>query len=84
MALQELVNQVVKRIGPLLALSLARSIGGNASRSELDKLSEPLKKLIARQPMSRVWLEAAMADESFPSPNVSAADKALFLKKIIS
>lgn len=70
-------------LGPLLAQSLARNIGGNASRSELDKLSEPLKKLVIRCPMAKSWLEAGLGHESFPSTRITPQEKSMFLKKVI-
>jgi len=57
-------------------------VGGNAARSELDKLSDPLKKLVFQNANARQWLEAALNDSSFPSDKVSPAERALFLKKI--
>lgn len=69
-------------LGPLLCQSLARNIGGNASRSELDKLSEPLKKLFNRHPKAKQWLEAGLNDPSFPSTKVSQSEKAVFVKKV--
>lgn len=74
---------VIEHLGPLLARSLVRNIGGNASRSELDKLSEPLKKLVIAHPQAKQWLEAGLVDPSFSSEHVTEADKSTFLKKII-
>lgn len=59
------------------------NIGGNASRSELDKLSDPLKKLVVQHHRAQQWLESALCDPSFPSTQVSQGDKSMFLKKII-
>lgn len=70
-------------LGPVLCQSLTRNIGGNALRSELDKLSEPLKKLVVRYPSSKAWLEAALHDEHFPSSRVTSEQKTVFVKKII-
>jgi hypothetical protein len=67
----------------LLAQALIYNIGGHAARSELDKLSEPVKKLVVRQVNARTWLEAALLDPSFPSDIVSDNDKQLFLQKIM-
>lgn len=50
-------------LGPLLARSLVRNISGHAARSELDKLCEPLKKLVATQVEAQGWLHAALFDE---------------------
>ncbi|KAH7140540.1 armadillo-type protein [Dactylonectria macrodidyma] len=82
--LDETIGQAMNMLGPLLSQSLARNIGGNASRSELDKLTEPLKKLVVRYPMSKSWLESGLSHPSFPSTRVTAEEKSLFLKKIIS
>lgn len=73
----------MQMLGPLLAQSLARNLGGNASRSELDKLSEPLKKLVVRYPMAKGWLEAGLSHETFPSDKLSPQDKSVFVKKVI-
>lgn len=80
---QKATSQAMDTLGPMLCLSLIRNIGGNALRSELDKLSEPLKKLVVRYTMAKRWLEAALHHEHFPSSLISEEQKALFLKKII-
>ncbi|KAF4587558.1 Armadillo-type fold protein [Ophiocordyceps camponoti-floridani] len=43
------MRRAMQTLGPMLAQSLARNIGGNASRSELDKLSEPLKNQVTSE-----------------------------------
>jgi hypothetical protein len=70
-------------LGPLLTQSLARNIGGNALRSELDRLSEPLRKLVVKYPMAKEWLQAGLDHPSFPSHRVTPEQKSLFVKKII-
>lgn len=77
------ITRAMETLGPMLSQSLARNIGGNASRSELDKLSEPLKKLVSRYPMAKNWLEAALSHPSFPSTKVTSEDKSLFVKKVV-
>ena len=59
------------------------NIGGNAARSELDKISDPLKKLIHSQVRSKSWLEAALLGESFPSDKVTTKDRTAFLQKLM-
>ncbi|KAI2630597.1 ARM repeat-containing protein [Hypoxylon sp. NC1633] len=81
---QTMVNNAMTYLGPKLSESLIQNIGGKASRSELDKLSDPLKKLVVQHVSARDWLHAALYDPTFPSDNVSREDKILFLKKIIS
>ncbi len=70
-------------LGPLLGQCLARNVGGNASRSELDKLSEPIKKLVSRHTMAKEWLSKGLDDPTFPSSRVTVEQKALFIKKLI-
>lgn len=80
---QASVSGAMAHLGPLVSRSLMRNIGGDAMRSELDKLSEPLKKLVVQQPKAQAWLEAALLAEDFPSDKVSVGEKRRFLKKII-
>jgi hypothetical protein len=70
-------------LGPLLAQVLVHNIGGNAARSELDKISEPIKKLVVRHLHSKNWFEAALMSQNFPSDKVTIKDKQIFLQKII-
>ncbi|KAI0458355.1 armadillo-type protein [Xylaria acuta] len=81
---QTTLNDAMSHFGPLLSQSLMQNIGGKASRSELDKLSDPLKKLIVQHVHASRWLEAALNDPGFPSNKVSSQDKALFVKKLVS
>ncbi|ORY69497.1 armadillo-type protein [Pseudomassariella vexata] len=78
------INSASTHLGPILSKSLIHNVGGNASRSELDKLSDPLKKMVVQHVNARHWLEAALGDAAFPSTKVSSDDKALFLKKILN
>jgi hypothetical protein len=80
---QAAFDGAMAHLGPILAHSLVLNIGGNASRSDLDKLSDPLKKMVGQSAQAKQWLEVALNDASFPSEKVSSDDKALFLKKII-
>ncbi len=73
----------MNHLGPLFAQTLVQNIGGNASRSELDRLSDPLKKLVVSQASAQAWLEGALFHESFPSTQVTPEEKMMFLKKII-
>jgi hypothetical protein len=77
------LKQAMETLGPLLAQSLARNIGGRASRSELDKLSEPIKRLVSRYPSAKDWLQSGLNHSSFPSDKVTLQQKSLFVKKIV-
>ena len=80
---QELMKQAVAEMGPAVTLSLIRNIGGRASRSELDKLAEPLKKLASLHPSAQSWIQAALFHPSFPSHTVSDKEKLTFMRKVI-
>jgi hypothetical protein len=73
----------MNELGPEVARLLVRNIGGNAARSELDKLAEPVKKLVVNHPAAGRWLEAALVHPSFPSQKVSDEEKRMFLKKVV-
>ncbi|CAJ2505947.1 Uu.00g000770.m01.CDS01 [Anthostomella pinea] len=81
---QATLNIAMSHLGPQLCQCLVQNIGGRASRSELDKLSDPLKKLVVQHVHAQKWLEAALNDPAFPSDKVSTGEKALFLKKVMS
>ncbi|KAH8821592.1 armadillo-type protein [Xylogone sp. PMI_703] len=82
--IQSVIDSSLQTLGPLLAQALVFNIGGNAARSELDKLCEPLKKLISRQVRAKSWLETALLDPSFPSNKISAEEKRIFLQKLVN
>jgi len=81
--IQHMVDGVMREYGPLLGEALIRCIGGEAARSDLDFLAEPLKKLVFRQPKSKLWLEEALFGDTFPSQNVGPIEKRVWLQKIM-
>ncbi|KAK4217330.1 armadillo-type protein [Rhypophila decipiens] len=84
--IQSLVASVMQDVGPLVAQTLMDNIGGNAARSELDKLSDPLKKLIVNHVHAQQWLQAALFRDDFPgnkTKTLGPEDKMLFLKKVV-
>ena len=81
--LQSAIDSALQHLGPILANAIVFNIGGNASRSELEKLADPIKKMVVSRRESKSWFEAALNADSFPSDKVTAADKAIFLQKII-
>ena len=82
-ALQSSVNGVMEHMGPALAEALIYNISGNAARSELDKLTEPLKKLVVRQVHSKSWLENALFRKITLGNRVNEEERRIFLQKII-
>ncbi|KAK4169230.1 importin-13 [Cladorrhinum sp. PSN259] len=80
------VSSAMTHLGPLITQTLISNIGGNAARSELDKLSEPLKRLVTQQVDAQQWLQQALSDEAgvFPAAErVSPSERYAFLKKVI-
>lgn len=75
-------------LGPLFCRALVRNIGGHASRSELDKLADPLKRLVT-QPGAQGWLQAALMDDDGPDAfpggeRVSRGERGVFLKRVMA
>lgn len=58
--LQQLLDQVATHFGQVLAVALIADVGGTCSRSDIDALAPPLKKLLSRMPRSRSWFEDAL------------------------
>ncbi|KAK3357711.1 armadillo-type protein [Lasiosphaeria hispida] len=81
--LQTTIANAMDHLGPLIAQTLIQNMGGNAARSELDKLSDPLKKLVTQHVKAQSWLEQALFHESFPSAQVTPVEKMAFLKKVV-
>lgn len=71
------------RYGPLVCQVLVHNIAGEASRSELDVLAEPLKKIVFSQQSAKAWLSDALNGDTFPSQKVNEAEKRMWLIKIV-
>ena len=78
-----MIRNAMDEYGPKLSQALVQNIGGEAARSELDTLAEPLKRLISTQPKAKTWLSDALFSDTFPSKTVGPADKRMWLQKII-
>lgn len=83
--LEQTLANAMSHLGPLLARSLVSNMGGNAARSELDKLCEPLKKLVTHHVGAHGWLERALLDEAaFPAAaRVPPTERAVWLRKVV-
>ena len=78
-----MTRNVMSEYGPKLTHAMVQNFGGEAARSELDTLAEPLKRLVAAQPMAKTWLSEALFNETFPSQKVGPTDKRMWLQKIM-
>lgn len=81
--LEATIKNTMDYLGPLLAEAIIYNIGGHGARSGLDKLAEPLKKMVIKQVRSKMWLEAALFRDTFPSDKVGDVDKRTFLQKVM-
>lgn len=70
--------------GPPLCQILVNKIAGEASRSELDVLVEPLKRTVFSQPSAKSWLSMALYNDNFPSQRVDGVAKRMWLTKIMN
>ena len=79
------ITRTIDIHGQNLATALMIGIGGDAPRSDLAHLSQPLRKLVyARGDNARIWLERAMAMEGvMPTAKVTGEDKQKFLQAVI-
>ncbi len=73
----------MSRYGPFITEILVQRIAGEASRSELDMLAQPLRKIVTFQPSARAWLSDALNSNAFPSQKVNQDDKRIWLNKIM-
>ncbi|KAF2858181.1 ARM repeat-containing protein [Piedraia hortae CBS 480.64] len=81
------LNAVIDAYGPPLSEVLINQISGNAARSELDNLCEPLKALITNKPAARLWLENALMGPSFVQDNqavVGEQGRHRFLQQLVT
>ncbi|KAI5790105.1 armadillo-type protein [Geopyxis carbonaria] len=81
---QTATDEIVNACGPKLAEKLAWGLGGGCQRSEIEIMTEPLRKLVFRQVKAKSWLLAALAKDGISGPNVSVTDKRLFVDKVMS
>lgn len=73
----------MQEYGPQFSHAVIMGVGGQALRSDLDTLAEPLKALVTCQPKAKTWLTDALSSKSFPSTNVGPTEKRIWLQKIM-
>ena len=69
--------------GPKLCHVLIRNISGEAARSDLETLTEPLRKLVVSHARAKSWLQDALSSHSFISQRVDESQKRIWLQQII-
>ena len=80
---QQTVQSALEHLGPLIAGNIVYNISGNAARSELDKVCDPLRKLVVRHSAAKTWLQGALFSDNFGSDRVKDSEKTAFLQKTI-
>lgn len=81
---QNTVQAALEHLGPLISNAIIFNISGNAARSELDKVCDPLRKLVVRHSAAKAWLQGALFSENFSSDRLKDNEKTAFLQKIIN
>lgn len=81
---QSKLDELIGLVGPSLTSSLVHGFGGDATRSELDRLTGPFREIIFRQKSARQWIEDALQDPSFPSERVDPVEKRFFLQQVMN
>ncbi|KAL9601742.1 MAG: hypothetical protein Q9219_002353 [cf. Caloplaca sp. 3 TL-2023] len=84
MDVQTMMDSVLEQYGPQVALVIVHGVSGEAARSELETLADPLKKMISAQPKAKQWLSDALFASTFPSSKVENGEKRIFLQQIVS
>lgn len=78
-----MVQAAVQQYGPYLCRIIVHQIAGEAARSDLNTLSEPLKKLVFHQPHVKQWLSDALENSLSPSSKVGSIERRIWLQKIM-
>ena len=65
--IEKKVSEIVDSFGEQIMTCLINCFGGESSRSELDRLSNPFRELVGRYPAARTWIERALTSPEFPS-----------------
>ncbi|KAE9984149.1 hypothetical protein EG327_005230 [Venturia inaequalis] len=76
------LDEVITYFGPTLAHNLINQVSGNATRTDLDWFTEPLRSFIRRDVQTKKWIEAALTAADFPAPNVGMDVRRKFLKAL--
>lgn len=79
---QQSMTQVLDAYGPRLAAALMRQFGGQAMRSDLEFLCEPLKALLLHQRQSQSWLQDGLASIIPANQAMGSEEKSKFLRQL--
>ena len=78
------VEGIVEALAPQICQELIFQIAGTAMRSQLDTIADPLKKLIFHRTMlAKRCMTQALESPGFPNPEVTLADRRVFLQKLL-
>lgn len=80
---QAMVDSILHQYGPQVTQVIIHNIGGEAARSELEILADPLRKMVFAQPSAKQWISDALFGSAFPSSKVSDGEKRIWLQQVI-
>ncbi|KAL8710953.1 MAG: hypothetical protein Q9220_004552 [cf. Caloplaca sp. 1 TL-2023] len=78
-----MVSDILEQYGPQATAAIVNNIAGEAARSELERLAEPLRKMVFAQPKAKQWLSSALFSNAFPSSKVGSAEKKFWLQQVM-
>lgn len=78
-----MVNWIIEQYGPQVIQVVIHNISGEAARSELETLADPLRKMVVDQTQAKQWISDALFSSSFPSPKVGVAEKRVWLQQVM-
>ncbi|KAL9579114.1 MAG: hypothetical protein Q9203_006837 [Teloschistes exilis] len=79
-----MVNWIIEQYGPQVIQVVIHNISGEAARSELETLADPLRKMVVDQTQAKQWISDALFSSSFPSPKVGVAEKRIWLQQVMN
>ncbi|KAL9576917.1 MAG: hypothetical protein Q9212_006719 [Teloschistes hypoglaucus] len=79
-----MVNWIIEQYGSQVIQVVIHNISGEAARSELETLADPLRKMVVDQTQAKQWISDALFSSSFPSPKVGVAEKRIWLQQVMN
>ncbi|KAI4254377.1 MAG: hypothetical protein LQ352_003137 [Teloschistes flavicans] len=78
-----MVDWILEQYGRQVIQVIVYNISGEAARSELETLADPLRKMVVDQARAKQWISDALFSSSFPSLKVGEAEKRIWLQQVM-
>lgn len=78
------LDQIFEALGAVLVKVLVFNIAGEAQRTSLDEVTDPLRRIVTKNPRTSSWVEAALAAPDFPAPKVPDKERQWFRRMVIA